>query len=112
MRKDGSPCRAQALDDGFCLSHSPSRIAQLSESRRKGGRNRSRSARLRRLAPPALIGVYEELEKALAEVHAGDLDPRQATAMASLATAMVRVLTAGEIEQRVRDLETRQSGAA
>ena len=32
--------------------------------------------------------------------------------MASLASAMVRVLTAGELEQRVRDLESRDRSAA
>lgn len=111
-RTDGEACRARAHDDGYCLSHSPARTDQMAAARRRGGQNRSRSARLRKLAPPALLGVYERLERALQEVHDGELDPRQAAAMASLASAMVRVLTAGELEQRVRDLEARSRGAA
>jgi hypothetical protein len=112
IRNDGSPCNARPLEDGLCLSHSPAHALRLAEARRKGGVNRSRSARLRRLAPPALVDVYERLERALVEVHEGELDPRQATAMATLASAMVRVLTAGELEQRVRDLEARARSAA
>ena len=54
-----------------------------------------------------------EAEKALDEVHAGTLPPSRAQAMASLATAMVRVLTAGELEERLRELEGRvQKGVA
>ena len=45
------------------------------------------------------------LEKALQEVHDGDLDPRQAHAMASLAGALVKVITSGELEERLRKLE-------
>jgi hypothetical protein len=111
-RKDGSPCRARPLDGGYCLAHSPAHVTQLIDARRKGGQNRSRANRLKRLAPPALLCVYERLEQALIEVHEGQLDPRQAAAMASLASAIVRVPTAGELEQRVRDLEARERRAA
>ena len=45
------------------------------------------------------------LERALTEVHDGRLDPRAATAMASLAGALVRVITSGELEERLRSLE-------
>lgn len=44
---------------------------------------------------------------ALREAHDGRLDPRRAQAMASLAGAMVRVMTAGELEGRLRKLEER-----
>ncbi len=60
-----------------------------------------------RLAPVALRPVFESLRDALGEVHQGELDPRVATAMASLAGAMVRVVTSGELEERVRALEGR-----
>ncbi len=64
---------------------------------------------MRGLVPPRLVSVYDALEAALTEVHDGRLDPKQASAMAALARAMVAVLTAGELEQRVRDIEARQS---
>ena len=40
-------------------------------------------------------------------VHRGELDPRAASAMASLAGALVRTITAGELEERLRALEDR-----
>jgi hypothetical protein len=55
--------------------------------------------------PARLRPVAERLERALDEVHAGKLDYRRAAAMASLASAIVRVTTAGEFEERLRRLE-------
>ena len=40
----------------------------------------------------------------------GKLDPRAASAMASLAGALVRAITAGELEERLRALEDRGAG--
>ena len=42
----------------------------------------------------------------------GKLDPRAASAMASLAGALVRAMTAGELEERLRALEDRGAGRA
>jgi molybdenum-dependent DNA-binding transcriptional regulator ModE len=89
--------------------HDPERQAQMHEARRKGGQNRGSAARLRGLVPPRLISVYDLLEKALEEVHRGDLDPRVAGAMAAIARAMVAVLTAGELEERLRALELQRA---
>jgi hypothetical protein len=102
-RKDGRPCTALAVSEGLCVGHAP----QAQEARRRGGRASARSARLGRLVPPRLLAVYDMLELALGGVYDGEVDPRVATAMASLAGAMVRVLTAGELEERVRRLEGR-----
>jgi hypothetical protein len=106
IRRDGQRCTSRVLCDGtHCYVHSPSRDAERAEARRRGGRNRANTARLRALVPPRLLPVYDRLETALTEVHEGTLDPRVATALASLARAMVMVLTAGELESRVRALE-------
>ncbi len=106
-KRNGEPCQAQALPSSQqCWAHDPAQAEQRAEARRKGGRNRSKIVRLRGLVPPRLLPVYDRLERALAEVHDGELDPKQAQAMAALARAMTTVLTAGELEQRVRDLET------
>ena len=43
----------------------------------------------------------------MGEVHDGRLHPRRAQAMASLAGVMVRVMTAGEMETRLRKVEER-----
>ncbi|MDG7041503.1 MAG: hypothetical protein JRN22_00425 [Nitrososphaerota archaeon] len=105
--RDGSPCRAWAGEDGYCFSHDPALAAKRAEARAKGGRNSARSARLRALVPPRLLPVYDKLETALDETHNGTLKPSQAGAMAALARAMVAVLTSGELEDRVRDIENR-----
>ncbi len=52
-----------------------------------------------------LRDVFDALLQALDEVHAGELEPQRAHAMASVARAAVSTLTAGELEQRVRDIE-------
>ena len=66
---------------------------------------------MRGLVPPRLLATFDTLETALQEVHTGSLDPRQASAMAAVARAMVAVLTSGELEQRVRDMEGKLAGA-
>ena len=60
------------------------------------------------MLPARLRPVADLLEKALEEVHEGQLDPRVATAMASLAGALVRVFQAGEMEERMRKLEQQE----
>ena len=102
-RRDGTACTAQAGASGFCIGHNP----RAQEARRKGGHGKSRAERARKLLPARLRPVAEALEKALGEVHRGELEPRQAQAMASLAGALVRVTTAGELEERLRSLEAR-----
>jgi len=47
---------------------------------------------------------------ALDEVHAGELDPRQASAMASLAGAITKAYGVGVLEERLTALETAQGG--
>ena len=75
-----------------------------------GGRATSRAERAGKLLPSRLQPVVTILENALGEVHSGKLDPRAASAMASLAGALVRTITAGELEERLRALEDRGAG--
>ncbi len=103
-RKDGQRCTAIVGPSGYCIGHSP----QAREARRQGGYGRSRAARACKLLPARLRPVADLLEKALEEVHEGQLDPRVATAMASLAGALVKVFQAGEMEERLRVLEKRE----
>jgi len=91
------------------MAHDPALAEKRQEARRRGGQASARAARLGKLVPPRLMAVYDTLELALGEVYRGEIDPRVATAMASLAGAMVRVLTSGELEQRVRALEERSA---
>ena len=105
-RRDGAPCTAQAGTSGYCIGHDPGAV----EARRKGGHATSRAERAGKLLPARLQPVVSLLENALGEVHRGELDHRQAAAMASLAGALIRAMTAGELEERLRALEAHGGG--
>jgi hypothetical protein len=55
--------------------------------------------------PSDLKPAFVLLEDALEQVLAGEMDPRRGQAAAALAGALVRLLAAGELEERVRRLE-------
>ena len=102
----GQRCKGRALPESmFCFSHDPRLSERRAAGNVKGGKNRANLARLQGLVPPRLLSVYDRLELALADVHAGKLDPRIASAMAQLGRAMVAVIQAGEVEQRLREVE-------
>ena len=107
-RQDGAPCTAQAGTSGYCIGHDSGAV----EARRKGGHATSRAERAGKLLPARLQPMVSLLEDALGDVHRGELDPRAASAMASLAGALVRTITAGELEERLRALEDRGGGRA
>jgi len=106
LRRNGSPCTAKAGTTGYCIGHAPG----AQDARRKGGQATSRAERAGKLLPARLQPMVSLLEDALGEVHRGELDPRAASAMASLAGALVRTITAGELEERLRALEDRGGG--
>ncbi|HEY7068328.1 MAG TPA: hypothetical protein VII06_43165 [Chloroflexota bacterium] len=111
-RRDGQPCQAPALPgEVLCWGHSPTVAAQRQAARQTGGHHTAAAVRLGKLVPPRLVPIFEELVEALGEVHRGPLPAGRALAMAALARAAVAVLQAGEVEQRLRDLEARERGA-
>jgi hypothetical protein len=104
--KNGQPCHVSALPgSAYCFAHDPDRAAIREEARKRGGHNSGKGARLRRLVPPRLVPVFDILESSLREVHDGGLEPGRANAMGNLARALVAVLTAGELEERLRAVE-------
>ncbi len=64
-RKDGGPCHAPAIKDGFCFGHCPELAEKASQARLLGGRHKAKSERLRHLVPPRLIPLFDKLETAL-----------------------------------------------
>jgi hypothetical protein len=95
----------------LCYAHDPARAVERDEARRKGGANSATRARLDRLVPATLRPMIGSLLDALDEVHAGTLDPRQASAMASLAGAITKAYGVGVLEERVQALEDQREGA-
>lgn len=105
-RTDGEPCGSQIVSEsGYCFAHDDTKAEERTQARRRGGHASSAISRTRRLAPTALRDTYTSLEAALSEVHDGGLSPARASAMASVARAMVFVLQSGELEERVRAIE-------
>jgi len=94
----------------WCYAHDPTRSAERDRARRKGGTNSATRARLDRLVPATLRPMIGSLLDALDEVHAGTLDPKQATAMAALAGAITKAYALGVLEERVQALEATQGG--
>lgn len=96
--KAGEPCQGRPRESGYCFAHDPATKDQREAGRVKGGKNSSHTARLEKLLPSRLRPTFDRLDAAMKEVQEGRLDPRRATAMASLAGAMVKVIKAGEGE--------------
>ncbi len=96
--KTGKPCRGRPAESGYCFAHDPATKDKREAARVKGGENSSHAARLEKLLPSRLRPTFDRLEAAMKEVHEGRLDPRQATAMTSVAGAMVKIIKAGEAE--------------
>ena len=111
-KRDGTPCTTPVVGDGrYCFGHDPALAAKRAEARRRGGQNRSRQRRLQRLLPETLKPVVVLLLEAIEEVHRGELAPAQASAIAALSGALVRVYTAGQLEERLAALEAQQPPA-
>ena len=105
-RKDGAPCSVRALTGSvYCFAHDPAKVAERDAARRKGGAGKATRQRLAKIMPVRLLPVWDQLERALVDVLDGSLDPKQATAAAAVARALAAILTAGEMEQRIRQLE-------
>ena len=102
----GTPCGGRALPRSeFCFAHAPELAAHRTEARERGGRNHSRTARARAAMPADLGGVLQRLYAALDRLDRGQLEPRIASAMASLASAIVRTWEVGVLEARLARME-------
>jgi hypothetical protein len=93
-----------------CLFHDADRQEALMAARQAGGRAKATSARMSRLMPASLRPVLNTLLDALGEVHSDVLEPQRANAMAALASAIVRVYGAGQLEERLVALEQAAAG--
>lgn len=93
VRTDGNPCQSTFVGpNGFCFAHDPERSVERREVRRRADEVTRRAKGM----GGDLTAVVERLERAVAEVHEGVLDPQQALAMASLVRAMVETIEVGD----------------
>jgi hypothetical protein len=89
---------------GYCFVHDPALIAQRTAANQKGGEHSAQVSRLRR---SRLSDVLDRLHDAMQEMNSEKFDHVKAAAMASVARAIVAVMEAGEMEERLRILEDR-----
>ena len=77
----------------------------MREARVRGGRGKSRTARVGKLVPATLRPVLNTLLEALEETRQGTMDPRVASAVAALAGAVCKVYSAASVEEQIAALE-------
>ncbi len=112
VRRDGSPCRGLALpssDAGHCWAHDAATQDTVKQARAAGGRATARATRAEKLMPAKLRPVLDTLLAALGKVEDGSLTPQQASSMAAVAGAVVRVFQVGTLEERLAALEAAQA---
>jgi hypothetical protein len=109
--KSGKPCSAQARPGRtYCLWHDPEAESERRQYAAKGGQSRSNLSRLKRSLPTeplAFRDVQGVLGAVLRDLLAGTLDPPVANAAANVARAFAAIAQAGEMEERLRELEAR-----
>lgn len=104
LKKDGSLCQAKAVGGtDYCIGHQPDSQA----ARSRGGTATRKSEKALRLLPARLRPIADIIARAIEDVRDGELTPQQGQAMASLAGALTRVIQAGELEERMRSIESR-----
>lgn len=110
-KADGEPCGApdRFVDDstGYCPSHGPGASEKLSEWGRKGG-SRSTKEHLREEDLPPLDSpqaASQWLETVGRAVACGTLTHNEGKAVARLIREWLRTRDAGEMEERMEELE-------
>src|SRR5689334_23295190 len=99
-RKDGTPCRARARPSGFCFVHDPELGPKRNQARRRGGYASSNRARLEKQFPEDLEIIRSTLDAACARLLAGSMEPRVASAIASVVTVRLKLHEIGDTEAR------------
>lgn len=104
----GAPCSAQPLPSGWCRWHDPSLAGERAAWSRKGGAARSNKQRALKKLPDDLLSlraVQALLCGVLRDVTAGRIEVGVANASASVARAIAAVAQAGDLEERLAELE-------
>ena len=112
----GKPCQAPVLAGSrFCWSHDPANEKAADAARRAGGAQRARQMGRSGCGAPDPRPMWWPLENAAQaraglayvaqEVLAGNLPARDANAAAGAISALVTVLRATDLEQRLESLE-------
>jgi hypothetical protein len=58
-----------------------------------------------KLLPLRLVPIFQRLEQVFLKLDAGEYDRQRATAMATVAGMLIKIVQAGEFEERLRIIE-------
>jgi len=105
--KAGKPCKAVAVKRGRCAFHAdPQRAARLGRlGGRKNRRYPSRATGSPVPPPRTALEVKDLLAETLADIHAGRREPKVASVMAYVSTALLNAIKTTEMEERIAALE-------
>ena len=112
IRKNGSPCNARSLMNGFCAFHGdPSRAAALG---RRSGQVRPHVERDDQRgdvpAPTSAGEPIRALGDVFADVRNRRLDPSVARTLAQVSMAILKGFEVGELAERIEKLEVERRG--
>ncbi len=104
--KKGKQCRAAATAGGLCFFHAnPNKASELG---RKGGKG-NRHARGGSVDPlPRLENakaVRDAVNRLVADLHSGDVNPRVASVLATLLNLQLRAIETTDHERQIVELE-------
>ena len=108
---EGKPCSAAVYKDGYCRWHSPDPELQeaVKVSRAKGGQNRANVARARKRFKGNIqdfAHLQGVLLTAIDDVRAGKLEPGHATAMATLAKAIMSLSPVANFDSQLAEMQS------
>ena len=102
IKLDGTPCHAWgSKTTGLCPVHSPN----AHEIQVSGGKSKNKAHMLESRLDKRLKPILDLLADSIRQCHEGTLPPARATAMASLATALIKVTEFAQYGDRLEQLE-------
>lgn len=112
IRKDGSPCQGNGLDqyDGYCIAHAPSDITR--EWRSRGGKNSATAVRLDKRMPEDLRRAHDLVQECIILVKEGKMSPAVFNAICRGVQTMLAVRRRSDEEMDVIRTEEIQAAAA
>lgn len=108
--KTGAPCKGKQYRDGLCRFHHPDLEFERQRTRAEGGKAKANSRRARKHLADDMLSMTQVgglLSRTLTKLETGEMQPGVATAMASVAKALVSIRDAGDLEERLSELEQR-----
>jgi hypothetical protein len=85
-----------------CFAHSPS-VDEIRRRGARGGTNKRTAIRTAKFGPGALAGVQQVLFDTLDGLQKGSIEPRQGSAIAAVAGAIVKCREAGLLELQLTE---------